>query len=286
MHGLFEKIKYQIIGFSWNTYLKINIWYQMKFNRKKLYYFFRKSNQIQGWKLVFSEEFNSDRLNYNKWRTDAYYGLRFHPGSITEDRLPPLEYYSDDCIEFTGHSIKLKAIKSPVSIKYENEYWNIPYKIGQINSSVGFSQKHGYFEIKARMPSSKGMWPAFWLASTYSWPPEIDVFEVYTGGKNGYTSFKSNVHWINKKGNHKMDAVKHNVFDLSERPYTYGCEWDEDWIKFYFQGQLIRVVRTPDTFVHPMHLILNNSVDPNYLNEITFPNYYEIFYLRAYKKMK
>jgi hypothetical protein len=83
-----------------------------------------------------------------------------------------------------------------------------------------------------------------------------------------------------------MDAVKHNVFDLSERPYTYGCEWDEDWIKFYFQGQLIRVVRTPDTFVHPMHFILNNSVDPNYLNEITFPNYYEIFYLRAYKKMK
>jgi beta-glucanase (GH16 family) len=283
---LFEKIKYQIISFSWNTYLKFKLWYQMRFNKKKLYYFFRKSNQIEGWKLVFSEEFNTDSLNYNKWKTEAYYGLRFHPGPIIEDDLSPREYYSDDCIEFTGHSVKLKAIEKPISVRYEKKSWTIPYQIGQINSSIKFSQKGGYFEIKAKMPQSKGMWPAFWLASEDVWPPEIDVFEVYTGKKNGYTSFESNVHQINKKGKHKKSTSKHNVFNLSERPYLYGCEWDEEWIKFYFQGQLIRVIRTPDNFIHPMHVILNNSIDPNYVNEIEFPNYYEVFYFRAYKKIK
>jgi len=285
MFEYIERLKYDIICFFWNLYLKAQLRFKLKFKRKELYYFHRKTNSIKGWRLLFSDEFNEESLNYKKWRSDAYYGLRFHPGPIINDYLPPREYYSEDCLEFTGHSIKLKAIEKPISVKYENQYWTIPYQVGQIDSSIGLSQKHGYFEIKAIIPNSKGMWPAFWLASTEAWPPEIDVFEIYTSKKNGFSSFESNIHQINKKGKHKMNAIKHRTFNLSKRPYVYGCEWDEKWIKFYFQGQLVRVSKTPDSFKHPMHIILNNSIDPNYLEEIEFPNYFEIFYVRAYKKI-
>ena len=81
-----------------------------------------------------------------------------------------------------------------------------------------------------------------------------------------------------------MKPVIHTAFDLSKRPYIHGCSWEKDYIKFYFQNQLVRVVKTPESYVYPMHLIVNNAVDPMYTDEITTPNSFQVFYVRAYLK--
>ena len=36
---------------------------------------------------------------------------------------------------------------------------------------------------KAKLPYGDNLWPAFWMWSWDSWPPEIDIFEGYTNNK-------------------------------------------------------------------------------------------------------
>lgn len=272
--------------FFWNLYLQLRYRFILKFMRKKIYYFFRKNNKIKGWILTFFDEFKSYSLDSSKWDRGSHYGLRFHPGSIEHEDEAPTEWYSDDCIEATSTHVKLKAIKKPVETFYNRKKWRIEHQIGMINTSNSFSQKNGYFEIKATVPASEGMWPVFWLASSHVWPPEIDVFEIFTGENNGKHKMRSNVH----SADHDRVKIKPTTInlglDLSKRPYTYGCEWDCDYIKFYFQDQLIRVVRTPVDYSFPMHIVVNNSVDPEYNGPIEFPNHMSVFYVRAYTKKR
>jgi beta-glucanase (GH16 family) len=49
----------------------------------------------------------------------------------------------------------------------------------------GFSQKYGYFEMRAKFPPGEGVWPAFWLVGVERQGPnpqataEIDIVEYY-----------------------------------------------------------------------------------------------------------
>ena len=214
-----KNLKESLVVFIWNIFLTIRFWLILKFNSNKIYYFYRKDASIPGMKLTFSEEF-SYKLS-DKWRTDSYYGMRYHPGMIDDYDEAPKEYYSSECVKFTDSSLKLTAIKEPIEVKRNGKTYTIDYQVGQIDSSLSFSQKYGYFEIMSKIPDSRGMWPAFWLTSTESWPPEIDVFEIYTSKKKGFNRFETNVHHI-KNGKHKMKPVIHTAFDLSKRPYIIG----------------------------------------------------------------
>ena len=56
--------------------------------------------------------------------------------------------------------------------------FNNEYISGILTTQSRFSQKYGYFEIRAKIPVGIGVWPAFWmLADDGGWPPEIDVME-------------------------------------------------------------------------------------------------------------
>lgn len=269
--------------FFWNIWLRFTFWFKIKFKGQKIKYYKRWDNKREGMKLTFEDDFKTDTLNRDIWRTDAYYGMRFHPGSIEEKGETPKEWLSDGCFEHAPNVIKLKAVKVNKRISYKGEEYNIPYQVGQLDSSNYFMQTHGYFEIRSMMPSSPGMWPAFWLASIMSWPPEIDIYEIYTGKKNGTKTITNNVHWGTSKKK-KMSPKGFKAFDLSKHYFIYGCDWGEKTIKFYFQDELIRVMKTPKDLIHPMHIIINTAVDVDNIEGAEFPNYHVVDYVRAYKR--
>ena len=69
--------------------------------------------------------------------------------------------------------LSIVASRIPSDLKemlFSNEYVS-----GVLTTQKSFSQKYGYFEIRAKIPLGTGVWPAFWLlANDGGWPPEID----------------------------------------------------------------------------------------------------------------
>lgn len=288
---------WKIKDFFINLLLSIRLWLFVKFKPSR---FKNLENPIEkkGWELSFNDEFDQGKLDKKKWRTDAYFGLRFHPGNITERGVAPDAYYDDDMFEFEGSIMKQKVVNEPKEINYvdwDGKNWGnykIPYRIGHIDSSNSFKQIYGYWEIKSKVTSEPGSWPAFWMVSTDEYPPETDVYEIYTGKKRGMKTFESNFHWRdnpdNEKDKKRMNPKGHRVLNVSEDFHTYAWEWKKNKMKIYYDNMLVRVYSNPKmlaNFRTPMHIIVNNGVHVDQGPEnANYPTYHEVDYVRVYKR--
>ncbi len=235
------------------------------------------SPEKEGWVLTFSDEFNAGKLDESKWSTLPYYGLRYHTGL-------PYQHYCDDCFEFTDSTIRL-PVKTDTTVI---DGMTFPYAVGFLDNSKVFDQQYGYFEIRCKIPSSVSTWPAFWLVSRHSWPPEIDIFEFYTS--HTQVRLCSNYHWKDSTGRKKSisDETKHIIPDPAADFHVYGCEWDETSIRWYFDNMLIREVKQDTSeFRYPMHIIVNNAVlfdKALQKGRAEFPAWFEVDYVRAWQR--
>lgn len=276
-----------------NTFLKIRLWFLVKVKPSR----FRNvvnDQEKEGWTMTFNDEFDEGKLNKDKWIDHAYYGLRFHPGNIVEKGIPPLNYYTEEGLEFTENSMKQYILKEPVDVHYIDSdgkdwgNWTIPYKIGHIDSSKSFEQRFGYFEIRSKSSAEPGGWAAFWLFSQHHYPGEIDVYETYTS-RRGLNIFESNFHWSEKRekdAKKHMKMERHKVKSLNDY-HLYAVDWSEKGFKIYYDNLLVRVFTNPETiayFQNPMHIIICNASEPERLGQSEDYPIHEVDYVRAYKK--
>lgn len=88
---------------------------------------------------------------------------------------------------------------------------DLAYRSGLITTQNLFTQRHGYFEMRAKLPAGRGLWPAFWLLPAGGgWPPEIDVMEVLGHEPD---TLHTSVHWT--QGGHKSTIQRIRVTDMS-----------------------------------------------------------------------
>lgn len=227
--------------------------------------------QKEGWELTFNDEFNDQKLDYDKWQDLYYWGGRFNKNGLT--------YYGKDQLLFTDSTLLMVADKK------ENEA-GMPYRSGMIDCNKSFKQQYGYFEIRSKTPKGTGFWPAFWLVSTEAWPPEIDIYEFYT---NEPGRIKTNQHWRNKRDKKHMQPKGYKMkVDASADFHTYAVEWTRKKIKWYYDGKRIKTSRKGMKYLnYKLHIIINNEVsNTNNMNldQSIFPNYFEIDYVRVYKR--
>jgi beta-glucanase (GH16 family) len=163
--------------------------------------------------------------------------------------------------------------------------WNYRYTSGLITTQRSFSQLYGVFEIRARMPKGRGLWPAFWLLPIdHSWPPEIDVLEILG---NDPTVLHTNAH-SKASGKHTdVPSVVH-VPDASAAFHTYAVDWENDEIKWYFDGVEVAHAPTPADMHKPMYMLANLGVGGNWPGDpdasTHFPAILAIKSIRAYRR--
>lgn len=223
------------------------------------------------WTLTFSDEFNSTALDERKWLRTMRWDMR-NNGANGEK-----QWYVDSGIQPDGQNLNLVATKKAAG--------GFPYSSGIICSYGKFSQQYGYFEMRAKMPKGKGMWPAFWLLpDRETWPPEIDILE-YLGHETTMAYFTNH---YNDADGYSNDSTGYNAgVDLSLDFHTYAVEWSKDKITWYLDG-VKRYELTNNVPQEKMYVIANLAVGGNWpgLPDSTtkFPQTYAIDYIRVYKK--
>lgn len=287
---------WRIKDWSINLLLDIRLWFLINFKPKR--FCVLNNTEKEGWKLTFNDEFDESKLNVDKWLTKSYDGLSYHPGNIYYKNKAPDEYLSPVYNTVENGILKQKATNTPKKIHYIDwdgkdwGEWIVPYQIGKLDSSKSFEQMYGYFEIRSKQPNQPGHWTAFWLASVHAWPPEIDIYEIYTGKKNGkgIKQFNSNFHWSSNTENNKSKVKSHKILNTAENFHTYAVDWNEKGFKIYYDNLLVRIYSNPEAireFKYPMHIILNNGIDvrpENGIDKVNFPTYHKVDYIRAYKR--
>lgn len=257
---------------------------------------------------TFSDEFDGfswyaedryKRAGGGTWQTNFGYSWA-KPDEMKNRTLPSnkeLQLYVDTRFRGSGYTMLdlnpfsvrngILAIKATHTPKNAQPYtYDFPYVSGLITTRRTFSQRYGVFEIRAKMPKGKGLWPAFWLLPIDgSWPPEIDVLEILGHHPNIlHTALHSG------KISQKQSTRKENkIPDSSENFHTYSVDWGPEEIAFFFDDKEVARHPTPPDMHKPMFLLANLAVGgwagvPDAAT--SFPATYEIDWVRVYQKKR
>jgi beta-glucanase (GH16 family) len=203
-----------------------------------------------GWQLSLNDDFNS--FDTSKWSRD---GVPWWNSS------GQLFYYAE----------RFKAWTQPQNVTVSNGLLRIDtkreskngysYTAGHVSTAGKFVQLYGYFECRAKFPTTKGCDPAFWLtANRAAWPPEVDIVEL--PGKADGRSIQFNVHWREADGTRK-DAWKYYTLPsgrFGDAFRTYGLLWEPGLLVWYIDGvERYRVTQGVPT--EP--LVINLSAEVN-----------------------
>ena len=236
--------------------------------------------------LVWSDEFDGDTLDLTKWR----YEVNGYGGGNEE-----LQYYTDENTSVTDGVLSITA-------KLE-AYMGMDYTSSRITTEYREDWTYGIFEIKAKLPSGLGTWPAIWMMPTYArygtWPDsgELDIMEHVGYNPNIIYGTVHTERYNHNEGNEKGGDYTEAV-DVTSEFHVYKVEWLPDKINFYVDG-VNYFTYDPNTYagcptdIHwpfngDFFLILNVAIGGSWggvygVDNDIFPTTMEVDYVRVYQ---
>lgn len=243
-------------------------------------------------KPTFAEEFNTPKTLsriIRDWKTQYVWGNR---KTINNELQYYLQPKKEAASAFRIQDGKLIIEARPSTPKQRKTLtMGRRYTSGLLTSEKLFTQRYGRFEIRARLPKGRGLWPAFWLLPAIDhWPkgvdilPEIDVMEFLGQAVNSY---HVTVH-SNQSGSLQSESTQVETGqDLSSGFHRYAVEWDKREIRWYFNGKQVAHKATPRDLHQPMYLLLNLAVGGNWPGspdrQTPFPARFEIDWVRVHR---
>lgn len=258
----------------------------------------------EGYELAWSDEFNVDGPpDSSAWRHEVGFS-----------RNEELQWYQPDnatcrngVLVITGRQEE----KPNPGYQPESESWKRNRERAYYTSSciktVGKKEfLYGRFEIRAKIPTASGSWPAIWtLGNAMPWPSngEIDIMEYYL--IKGVPHILANVAW-------GSDAPSRARWDTVTVPFSgftakdpawadkfhvWRMDWDEEAIRLYLDDELLNETLLKDVrngaighhanpFHQPHYILLNLAIGRNggEPDLAAFPLSYEVDYVRVFKK--
>jgi beta-glucanase (GH16 family) len=157
---------------------------------------------------------------------------------------------------FKIHDGVLSIVASRTPPELKQVLFNNEYISGILTTQSWFSQKYGYFEIRAKIPIGTGVWPAFWmLADDGGWPPEIDVMEG-RGQRPG--DLVMTTHWrIPATGFVESCGFDFALPGAEADFHDYGVLWMPDRLIYFIDRKPVSEIKVPVGFDDPMYMIVN-----------------------------
>ncbi|RIK78902.1 MAG: glucan endo-1,3-beta-D-glucosidase [Planctomycetota bacterium] len=242
------------------------------------------------WKLIWSDEFDGDKLDYSKWEAE----VNAFGGGNDEQQM-----YTDrkENVRVENGSLVIEARKDNPNIQGTTR----PYSSGRVRTKHRGDWKYGKIEARAKLPEGEGMWSAVWMLPTeekyggWAASGEIDIIEI--NGKSPETAHLTIHHgggWPNNRqtgGKHKLDEGKY-----TDDFHVYAIEWQAKSIRWLIDGKPVYESsdwqsaggKFPAPFDQEFHLILNLAVGGRFVGrpseKTVFPSRMLVDYVRVYQQ--
>jgi beta-glucanase (GH16 family) len=233
-----------------------------------------------GWRLVWSDEFDGTALDTTKWNARAR------------------EHRDVDLACITNRPENVIVGGGTLTLRAQRETYDCgevrPYTVGYLDTIRKHSWTYGRFEARIKSPNgptnSTGLWPAFWLRPDDGGQGEIDVVEL-PGGSAWYRKATLAIFrdYVPTKQDTRVDLPTGYPGDGF---HTYATEWDATSMVWYIDG--VEVWRRDATttpwygvFNKPFNLRLNFQVggwlgDPD--ASTVFPADFVVDFVRVYQR--
>lgn len=256
------------------------------------------SNSSTELKLVWSDEFNKDgRPDPNNWT--------YERGFV---RNQELQWYQPDNARCENGLLIIEGRrqrKQNPRYRADSRDWRQSREYAEhTSSSLTTRRLHswmfGRFEMRGRIDTRPGLWPAFWtLGIEGPWPSngEIDIMEYYRGVLLANAAWATEKRSVPRWDDIRKPITEFNDPNWSEKFHIWRMDWDADSIKLYVDDMLLNEVDLTRTinedgertnpFHQPHYIILNLAIggkaggDPS---NTKFPAKFEVDYVRIYQK--
>lgn len=202
------------------------------------------SSELDGWNLIWNDEFAGDNLNTSKWNYNTGYYIDGDPNKWGWGNNE-LEYYTDSEKNtfVKDGSLNITTYYEPTTFPEIDPNRVAPYSSGKITSKDKFTFKYGRIDFRAKLPAGNGLWPALWLLpneDTYGvWASsgEIDVMEARGRIPNASSGA---IHYGGTWPTNTYlggDYVFPEGESINSDYHVYSLVWEEDNIKWYVDGK-------------------------------------------------
>ena len=242
------------------------------------------------WQLVWSDEFNSSKLDYSKWNVsvDAFGGGN-----------QELQLYTD-----RPKNVRLENGKLVIEAHRDNP--NIQgtqrqFSSGKIRTKHRGDWSYAKIEIRAKLPIGKGIWPAIWMLPTdekygpWAASGEIDIVEL-NGSRP--SELLGTLHYGGKWPHNRSSGSKTKLAKgtFADRFHIFGIEWSKGEVRWMLDGEYWQIQKKwstkdglfPAPFDQRFHLLLNIAVGGRFVGgpsaETTFPVQMKVDWIRVYQR--
>lgn len=269
----------------------------------------QKIPEYQDYRLVWNDEFNVDGVPSKEWS--------FERGFVRNEELqwyqPQNATVRDGCLVIEGrHEQVTNTHYDAASNDWRFNRRQAEFTSSSITTRHSFHFKYGRMEVRAKIPTASGSWPAIWvLGNKYRWPMngEIDLMEYYI--KRGAPSILANACW--------GDSIRWKaVWDEGVTPFTHftqrdvhwaenfhvwRMDWDKHFIRIFLDGELMNEIDLSKTInrafeganFNPfsnddpdfgVYILLNLALGGNggTPDLSAFPLHYLVDYVRVYQR--
>ncbi len=259
------------------------------------------------WTLTFEDNFDGTAVDKTKWTlpdikkadaTEETFPIEIE-GEKSWWGSPSVHVAKNASVE--GGFLKLKTDKPKEIPEALPQFKDIKYTTTVLTTFGKFTQKYGYFESRMKLPTTIGMWPAFWLMpdrgkeagiwwkrqDTTNGGMEFDIMEYLVR----YGPYRYNVafHWDGYKKEHKAIGTE-DIYTYTDKDgfITSGLLWEPGKITLYCNGRVVgtwkndRIASVPEYIMYTMPIGGwggNTNVDDSKL-----PAYFIVDYVRVWQK--
>lgn len=234
----------------------------------------------------------SDEFDYTGSPNTAKWGFDIGGGGWGNNEL---QYYTNATANANvdGNKLVITAIKENIN--------GMNYSSARLVSKNKGDFLYGRIDVRAKLPSGRGTWPAIWMLPTDwaygGWPKsgEIDIMEHV-----GYDLNKVHFTVHTEAYNHGIGTQKGASQVISTATtafHNYRVDWTPYAVRGYFDDQLVFTFVNEGKgsaawpFDKRFHLLMNIAVGGNWggaqgVDETVFPKSMEIDYVRVYKMIE